>query len=766
MKNRLMFSFIAIASVLLIVLAACGSGLVPGAAPVLAVGAVLSELEGTVEMKNPGEADFSPASTGAVLQVQGQVRTGSDGRARLDLATGTIVRVAPDSFFTLAYNLQEDDSLQTRLVMQAGQVWVILNGGSMEVETPSGTASVRGSYMSVWVDPVSADVWVTCLEGWCQAENPAAILDMLAGEGCMLFSFDPEGSIPPPPPQLRYLSQQDIDTFLANNPEAEEIMNSVIATASALPPLVASLTPTEVGECFELGLPENGSEAAAEGLIQFDWNDQPGAYKYILMVTKPNGAERSLITFKSSIQVDALDLPLEGDYSWSVTAYDASITPICTSETWTFSKPVTVPPPEGECFELTSPAEGAELPESGPVTFAWTEQPGRYKYIITISGPDGSETSKIVYTNSYVLPAETMALGGEYQWQVTAYDASISPMCTSGPRTFTKPGSVPPPPDEDDCVTLLTPANGAELDADGPEEFTWSAHPQAYKYLINFKGPNDYTASLIAMTPYHLRYMGSLPEGGTYEWWITVKNSSLNVICNSGHFTFTKPQTTLPTATPGGETGTFWDQSGPTGNIGTCVVSFSVRTNAPDGAMVKVIYSYDGVPDGYSDPHYILSYQGDSRYATTVELDCLPEGKTVFWRFAIYHGGTYTHDANVYSFVSPGCPLGGDENQDTVFNSIDGPGEVVSSFPVHFAVRAEDAQGLKYVKVQYKIKDPGGNLIVEGEYQHLSNSGDLWVGDLSFGDLEAGSTVFWWIWAIDNNGNSTTSGVESFVYTP
>ncbi len=765
MKTRMLVFFHLSIAVTLLLLAGCSGAASQGASD-LPTGAVLSELSGTVEMKNPGEEGYSPASTGAILQVQGQVRTGSDGSLRLDLASGTIIRIAPDSLFTLATNLPAEGSLQTRLVMQAGQVWVILNGGSMEVETPSGTASVRGSYLSVWVDPVSLDAWVTCLEGWCQAENPTALMDMVAGEGATLYYFDPEGSIPPPPPLLRYLTQQEIDEFLLNNPEAEGILHAMIATASALPPLEDNPVPTEAPECFTLGLPEKEGEVAADGFIQFDWNDQPEAYKYILTVVKPNGAERSWITFKSSIKVDALDLPLEGTYSWSVTAYDASIHPLCTSETWTFSKPLTEQPEDVTCFELLTPEQDAELAEEGDLLFTWSEQPDRYKYIISITAPDGSETSKIVYTNNYLLPAVKIPLEGEYHWQVTAYDASIKPICTAGPRAFTKPGTEIPTPEPGSCVTLLAPENGAELDADGPEEFTWTEHPRAYKYLIYFKGPKGLTDSIIAMEPYHLRYMGSLPSGGTYEWWVAAKDSSLNIICTSEHRTFNKPESTIPTEPPPGPEGTFWDQSGPTGEIDSCVVTFSVRTN-PDGGIVKVVYSTDSNVDGYSDPHYVLDYQGDSRYAASVELDCLPEGKVIYWRFAIFNG-SYIHDANVYSFTSPGCPLEEEEEEDqpTVFISIDGPGEVVSSFPVFFGVQAEDPQGLQYVKVQYQIKGPGGEPIGGTQYQKLSFDGSRWVGELSFGELESGSTVTWWIWAIDNNGKSTYSDSSTFVYTP
>ncbi len=765
MKTKIFLLAALLMSGLVLLISAC-SGALPTAtatAPALADTATLSELQGTVQIRNPGQADFSAASNGDTLQVGGQVRTGADGRARLDFASGTILRVAPDSLFTLETNRPANDGLLTRLMMEAGQLWVVLNGGEMEVETPSGMASVRGSFMSVWLDPLTNDAWVTCLEGWCQAENTAGLMDMLAGEGCMLYSFDPEGNVPPPPPQLRYLTQVEIDEFLANNPEAEEIMQAMIATASALPTLVPTSTPTPLGSCFELGLPVDGSEVPGEGAIQFDWYDQPGAYKYVLKIVKPNLAERSWITWRSSALLDAAELPLEGTYSWSVTAYDSSIQPICTSGPWTFTKPASAPP-SVDCFDLTAPEDGFELPASGPVTFQWEEYPGRYKYVITITKPDGVEISRIVWTNNYTIQAEMFTLPGTYHWQVTAYDANIKPLCTSESRSFVRTGESLPTPTPGGCVSLLTPANAASLSATGPVTFTWTEHPQAYKYIINFKHPDGSILALVKFGTSDVRYMDALTQGGTYEWWVTVKNSNLNEICSSEHFTFTKPRGTMPTSTPGGGGNvTFWNQIGPTGNIAVCTAFFSVETNAPGGGIVKVIFSTDPVPDGYTDPHRILSHNGGTNYSANICLDGMAAGTTIYWRFAIYQDGVYTHDENIYSFVSPGCPSTPPDTP-TTFQNGSGPSGTSDVCTNHFQVDAIDPEGLRYVKVSYKVLDGGGNLVLQ-EYQRLTHQGgDTWAGDLYIA-MQPNYNVVWWFWAIDNNGNHSYSDTQSFTYT-
>lgn len=665
MKSKLFFSALVSIVIASLTLTACGGSL-SGTVPLVSAAdtsAVLREITGTVQFMNPGDATFAAAINGDRLQVQGQVSTGQDSSVRLDLSTGTIVRVAPESLFTLTSNETSDSSLLTRLTLAAGRVWVVLRGGKLEVETPSGLASVRGSYMSVWVDPETEDVWVTCLEGWCQAENPTAMMDMVAGEGALLYHWDPAKTTPPPPPKLRYLTQADIDEFLANNPEAAEVMDALIATASALPTLAPTAESTPVSDCFALGLPEMGATVTETGEIQFDWNDQPGAFKYVLHVLKPNGSEKTFLTWSSSTRVDSADLPFAGEYRWEVIAYDSNIQPLCTSDLWTFTKAEAPASTQvGDCFQLTSPEDAAQLPETGVIAFNWTEQPGRYKYVIHITKPGGADFSKIVYTNSYQTTAEALGQGGVYTWSVTAYNSNIQPICTSGPRTFSLPGNdEPPTPEPGSCVTLLTPTNASDFPGPAAVEFTWTEYPSAYKYIISFKPPSTPVSNFIAWDPSHTRSVESFSEGGTYQWWVTVKDANINDICTSEVFTFTKPATSYAIATPkpgGGDTGgtpsgLYW---GHNVSISGCTVYASAYT-AYAGGVKKFVLSTSPVPP--TDPYTTLTDQGSGLYGTSVEVcawGAVPANTTIYWRFEIYDNG-YIVDSTIGSFVTgAACP--------------------------------------------------------------------------------------------------------------
>jgi hypothetical protein len=140
-----------------------------------ALSAILSEIRGKVEIKQAGQDVFAPANADSFLNENGQVQTGDDGRVRLDLSTGTIIRVAPASLFTLILNEPAEESLKTSLELLLGKIFIILNGGSMEVQTPSGTAAVRGSYMSVEYNPPSGGTRITCLEGNCSLATASSL---------------------------------------------------------------------------------------------------------------------------------------------------------------------------------------------------------------------------------------------------------------------------------------------------------------------------------------------------------------------------------------------------------------------------------------------------------------------------------------------------------------------------------------------------------------------------------------------------------------
>ncbi|MEW5940805.1 MAG: FecR family protein, partial [Chloroflexota bacterium] len=119
----------------------------------------------------------------AQLQVGGEARTNETGKARLDLLPdGTILRLPPNSSFKLTELQGDQSSPFTRLGLFFGKIFIILSGGELEVETPSGVAAVRGSMMSVYYDPETGNLTATCLEGHCSLRNDKGVIELAEGQ--------------------------------------------------------------------------------------------------------------------------------------------------------------------------------------------------------------------------------------------------------------------------------------------------------------------------------------------------------------------------------------------------------------------------------------------------------------------------------------------------------------------------------------------------------------------------------------------------------
>ena len=232
------FVFIALASSLL-TLTACSLGSSPTPTPD-PLTAVIGELSGEVLVRSSEADQFAPAAVDQVLETGAELQTGEDGFVRLDFSNGTIVRVAPSSTFTLQLIEPRPEGLFTRLRLNAGELWIILTEGELNVETPSGLAAVRGSFMHVAVDPITGAAATDCLEGDCAFNNNGGAVPLVAGQNA--FASDANTA-----PQRGRMNAADVARWTSFNPEAENVLPGLTETARALDmsetPL-ASATPT------------------------------------------------------------------------------------------------------------------------------------------------------------------------------------------------------------------------------------------------------------------------------------------------------------------------------------------------------------------------------------------------------------------------------------------------------------------------------------------------------------------------------------------
>ena len=178
--------------------------------------AVISEIENNVLARMSSNEELVPASVGMSIGIGGGIETGSDSRVRINLLPdGTIIRVGPNSSFTLSSLIEENGKPKTKLELLFGQVFILLNGGSLDVETLSGVASVRGSLMSVTYSPGQNHMITTCLEGHCQLKDDDEELELIEGQAADLIDGDLED-------ELRDMTFEELGLWILDNPDLEE----------------------------------------------------------------------------------------------------------------------------------------------------------------------------------------------------------------------------------------------------------------------------------------------------------------------------------------------------------------------------------------------------------------------------------------------------------------------------------------------------------------------------------------------------------------
>jgi hypothetical protein len=219
-------------------------------------GALVSEIKDEVSARTSSNEEFAPALIGMNILPGGGVETGIDGRARLDLLPeGTIVRVGPSSSFTIPEITEENGGPKTTIELFFGKIFILLSGGSLDVKTPTGTASVRGSLLSVEYDPEKNIIQASCLEGHCALENESGeAVELKDGE----TSYIKDGQ---PPAMPERMDREQIQDWLDEIPELHDFIE-------ALPDPKNFPEPDRRDGLFDPpgnGLPGNGLPGGGEG---------------------------------------------------------------------------------------------------------------------------------------------------------------------------------------------------------------------------------------------------------------------------------------------------------------------------------------------------------------------------------------------------------------------------------------------------------------------------------------------------------------------
>ena len=228
--------------------------------------ASITQINGTVETRTSSQGNWTRAALDQLLTEGTEIRTGAGSTAVIGITEGSHIYLASSTQFTLTLLNPFLDSQLTTLDLQNGQVWVLLTGGALDVQTPlsNEVASARNAYMSVELQPQSRVVNVTCLQGVCgfgsvlipSGYKLANAIDNQSPEQMQMADY---GAWSVAVPQLAFLATEAIAQGSATIPAVA----SPTATASPQPTVTqrptASATPTLPPTETETQAPNNPS---------------------------------------------------------------------------------------------------------------------------------------------------------------------------------------------------------------------------------------------------------------------------------------------------------------------------------------------------------------------------------------------------------------------------------------------------------------------------------------------------------------------------
>ena len=229
-------------------------------------------------------AEFAPAAIGQPLRTGDFVKTFERSQARIDIDIGELVRTvrtAPSTLWRLGEFTVEDGAV---IELASGTVFVIDDGSPeghapLRVVTPTGSASPRGTWMSVAYDPATDVTTVRCFIGSCVAENELGSVELQAGEKT---SFGNDA--PPAPPEP--LTQQEIDEFVAL-PEQAPWTNPGPAAGVT----TTSLAVADDGAVYLAGFssPSTGRVVAFSAEGQMSWAAEVAGVAISSAIVAPSG---------------------------------------------------------------------------------------------------------------------------------------------------------------------------------------------------------------------------------------------------------------------------------------------------------------------------------------------------------------------------------------------------------------------------------------------------------------------------------------------
>jgi hypothetical protein len=177
--------------------------------------------------------DWGPATVGMAIYGGGQVRTGAESSARLELLEG-VVRLSAESLFTVKESVTRQGKLVTTLFLQEGRLWAHLTSApphEFTVEAGSAVAAVRDTHFSVKV--ANGETLLSVAEGRVVLTALEQSVTVAAGQQATV-----EPGQPPAPPEPMSDEERALWATEGQMPQ--------LAPPTPIPTLTPTATPVKV----------------------------------------------------------------------------------------------------------------------------------------------------------------------------------------------------------------------------------------------------------------------------------------------------------------------------------------------------------------------------------------------------------------------------------------------------------------------------------------------------------------------------------------
>jgi len=153
--------------------------------------ATVIETIGQVDAHPRPNDDWQPAAVGLAVHSGGQVRTGAESFARLELLEG-VVRLSAETVFTVEKSTTRRGNLLTTLVLEAGRLWINLTTDQpheFAVHTGAAVAAVRDTHFCVAVS--DGTILVSVAEGAVELTAQEQTVTVSAGQQSTVVDGQP-----------------------------------------------------------------------------------------------------------------------------------------------------------------------------------------------------------------------------------------------------------------------------------------------------------------------------------------------------------------------------------------------------------------------------------------------------------------------------------------------------------------------------------------------------------------------------------------------